>query len=360
MNGNLALVESVATKSKDQIRAERIALFEKVRDAEIQAQSILVHDDHSASVGLVFVQGMRDLHDLLEQFRDSEVRPLNTEVKQINDDYRPYTTLCKALGSRVDQLVKDLRRKQQLEREEAQRKEIERVRIAKAKAEAEAAELRRQAEEKAKREAEEEQERNRLAEIERQQAAAAQNGDEDTALVLAQRATEIKQLVGASPVAQTKEELQAELTGVQQRKAIARAKGEDDDVLVLEDLERQLTERIAGLSNEVSAVELEAKAQQAELVAATIAPTVVQQVQRTVTLPTGKKMTYTTVTVPVCLPGGLSLEGEYYRDDARLKALPDDLFVLDMARLKKRVKDGQKFEGVETTEEEVSRRGGKR
>ena len=295
--------------------SDRSVHFQAIAKAEERANALVVHDEQSESVALTFVVEIRTLSDKLEAMRDSEVRPLNTRVKEINDAYRPYKELCQALGDRVGGLVGAFRARQRLEREEAQRKAIEEANRKRAEEEARAAELRRLADEAREKE--------------------------------------------AQPVKEVREEMQDELSTLTQRRAIARAQGDEDALLAIEAKIEQIQGSLTQLNPEVASAELEAQAQQAELMAATVAPEVVQPVKQTVVLSGGRKFTFSTVTVPVCLPGGLPLEGDYYRDDVRLRALPDDLFILDLSRLKKRVKDGQKFEGVTTTEKEAGRRGGR-
>jgi len=286
---------------------EKFAEVERYKD---RAGALVVQDEHSVGLALTFAKDAMNLHDRYEEMRDAEVRPLNTEVKKINDNYRPYTSLLKALKDGVERKVTEYRMKKRRELEEQQRKAIEDARIAKAEAEAEAERLRKEAEEAAK-----------------------VNVQADT----------------------TDEE--AALEQIREQKAAAAVADDYDAVVVLEAKEAKLQAALeeAQKPNEVRVVELQEEAQKAELAAALVAPVVIEQQKKTVELPDGGKMGFKSEKLPM-LPGGLSLEADYYRDDKRLAMLPDNLFVLDVKRLKKWTKDGQTFPGVEVYEKEAMRR----
>ena len=282
-------------------------LLEEVKKYQ---QPIVVNSQETMDVALVMIKGMKDLHGKIEEHRTSTVSPHNKFVKKVNEAHEPSKTFLDRTWRAYDGLVSAYRAKVKRELEEAQRKAIEEANRVKAEEEAKAAELRRQAEEAKKQQ----------------------------------------------PVLEeTREALQGAIAEIQQQKAAAIAEDDQDTLVVLGRKEADLTARLTEISTDVQVVDLEAKAQEAELKAATVAPVVVQQQAKTVESFDGSRHGFQTIKSPI-LPGALPLDGDYYRDDVRLKELPDSLFVLDVSRLKKWTKDGMKIPGITVVETEASRR----
>ncbi len=282
----------------------------EVERQQHRAAQLVIHDEHSAGLGLLYIREMRDFYDRLEEFRTAEVAPLNARVKEINDDYRPYKDKLARECTAMDQRIGDYRAQEKRILQEAQRQAIEDAARVNAEADAKAAELRRQAEE-----------------------AKEQNVELET----------------------TARALQSDLSNLQTQKAIARATDEQDELLTLEAAETRLRDRLVSIAPDVHAVELEAKAQEAELAAVSVAPVVVPQQTKTVEVIGGKKMGFQTVKDPV-LPAGLTWEGKYYGDDPRVKDWPDAVFQVEMKRVRKLATNGVAIPGITVVERETTRR----
>jgi len=301
---------------------QEVALLEE------RAKTLAVTDDLSEAVALEFIAGAKRLYSEMEDRRDARVRPLNTEVKQINDAYRPYTSILDRLWRATDQARSLYVTKKQQAIEAANRKAI-----------ADAAELRRQEEAKAdaaRQEAERlrldaerlvEEENNRLLQVEMDRLAAEQNiKDEEEALARAKRE-------GDARAAREAQE------------AIDQANLEEEERLRKAELDR-----LAAIEEqnklEKKAIKLDAKADIAESHATMIAPTIqVDESAGSRTLLDGSQVG-TRKAVDWLFENGMPKDGDYYADDPRLLGIPARYFILDTAKLGKDVKNGVPVPGT--------------
>jgi len=95
---------TLVTESQDMIEREIDAYRQEVETLERQAASLLVTDDASEEAALLFIAECKRAYAKLEERRDSKVRPLNAEVKAINEGFRPYTTVLDRLWRTTDQI----------------------------------------------------------------------------------------------------------------------------------------------------------------------------------------------------------------------------------------------------------------
>ena len=305
---------------------QEVALLEE------RAKTLAVTDDLSEAVALEFIAGAKRLYSEMEDRRDARVRPLNTEVKQINDAYRPYTSILDRLWRATDQARSLYVTKKQQAIEAANRKAI-----------ADAAELRRQEEAKAdaaRQEAErlrldaerlEQEENDRLLKVEMDRLAAEKKiRDEEEALVRAKQR-------GDAEAVRAAQEMLAE-TRVREEARFEQA--EEDRLAVLAEQNKL----------EKAAIKLDAKADIAESKASMVAPTI--QVNDSVgsrTLLDGSKVG-TRKVVDWYFENGMPKDGDYYHDDPRVSSIPSRYFLLDTAKMAKDVKNGVPVLGVKRTE----------
>jgi len=327
MNGT-ATVESVEQKIEPYKR--------EVEALEQKASSLLVVDDASEEAALLFIAECKRAHAKLEEERDAKVRPLNAEVKAINDGFRPYTTILDRLWRATDQIRGIYVNKKQQAIEAANRKAIADAQEAKRKEEAKAEEA-RQAAERLRLEAErlEQAENDRLLQVEMERLAAEQKlKDEEEALVRAKRE-------GDARAAREAQE------------SIDRAKIEEEERLRKADEDR-IAAIQAQATLERAAIKQEAKADIAESKATMVTPTI--QVNDSVgsrVLLDGSKVGtrevddwYFANGLPIHTDPQKKKYAEYYADDTRLpNGIPDRYWVLDLAKLGKDVKNGVPIDG---------------
>ena len=82
MNGTATVEQDVLSKKIEQDLApykQEVAVLEE------QAKSLIVTDDLSEAVALEFINGAKRLYGEMDGLRDERVRPLNSDVKKIND-----------------------------------------------------------------------------------------------------------------------------------------------------------------------------------------------------------------------------------------------------------------------------------
>jgi hypothetical protein len=319
---------TLVTESQDMIEREIDAYRQEVETLERQAASLLVTDDASEEAALLFIAECKRAYAKLEERRDSKVRPLNAEVKAINEGFRPYTTVLDRLWRTTDQIRGRYVTQKQQAIEAANRRAI-----------ADAAELRRQEEAKAdaaRQEAERlrldaerlvEEENNRLLQVEMDRLAAEQNiKDEEEALARAKRE-------GDARAAREAQE------------AIDQANLEEEERLRKAELDR-----LAAIEEqnklEKKAIKLDAKADIAESHATMIAPTIqVDESAGSRTLMDGSQVG-TRKAVDWLFENGMPKDGDYYADDPRLLGIPARYFILDTAKLGKDVKNGVPVPGT--------------
>ena len=323
---------TLVTESQDMIEREIDAYRQEVETLERQAASLLVTDDASEEAALLFIAECKRAYAKLEERRDSKVRPLNAEVKAINEGFRPYTTVLDRLWRTTDQIRGRYVTQKQQAIEAANRRAIADAAEAKRREEARA-EAARQEAERLRLDAERlvEEENNRLLQVEMDRLAAEQNiKDEEEALARAKRE-------GDARAAREAQE------------AIDQANLEEE-----ERLRKAEDDRLAAINEqntlEKKAIKLDAKADIAESKASMVAPTI--QVNDSVgsrTLLDGSKVG-TRKVVDWYFENGMPKDGDYYHDDPRVSSIPSRYFLLDTAKLAKDVKNGVPVLGVKRTE----------
>jgi hypothetical protein len=125
----------------------------------------------------------------------------------------------------------------------------------------------------------------------------------------------------------------------QEQQRLANLEAEQDRLkkLAEADKARHEAEQRREAGDELGAAKLEGKAQRAELIAVSAAPEIVPQQPKTTTLFDGSKLTVREDRDWV-FANGLAKEEDYYRNDPRLKDLPDEFFKLDRAAISARVR----------------------
>lgn len=108
---------------------------------------------------------------------------------------------------------------------------------------------------------------------------------------------------------------------------------------------REAAEAARANGNEVAATKLESKAQRHELLAATVAPPVLQAEPKTMELFDGSKVTQRQ-DWDWQFGNGLPRGVEYSRQDSRLKDIPDAYFILDETKIGKVVRSGVDIAGI--------------
>lgn len=137
----------------------------------------------------------------------------------------------------------------------------------------------------------------------------------------------------------------ARVAAEQQRKALADAAAKKAEEEAKAQAAREEAELARASGDEKAAVKLEAKAEKAELAAATVVAPVVPQQAKTVDLGNGTKATFRPLK-DWALESGLPRDESYYRDDPRLKTVPDEFFILDAAKIGKVIRAGGKVPGI--------------
>lgn len=314
---------------------------QEVDALEQKAASLLVVDDASEEAALLFIAECKRAHAKLEEERDKKVRPLNAEVKAINDGFRPYTTVLDRLWRATDQIRSQYVTKKQQAIEAANRKAIaeaaEAKRIEEAKAEAARQEVQRLKDEAERLEREE---NDRLLQVEMDRLAAEQKiRDEHEALVRAKQDGD----------ARAAREAQETIDRAKLMEEERLRKAENDRLAAVAEQEKR----------DKAIIKQEAKADIAESKATMVTPTI--QVNDSVgsrTLVDGSKVGtrevddwYFSTGLPIHTDLQKKKYAFYYADDTRLpNGIPDRYWVLDLAKLGKDVKNGVPIEGcVKTT-----------
>jgi len=323
---------TLVTESQDMIEREIDAYRQEVETLERQAASLLVTDDASEEAALLFIAECKRAYAKLEERRDSKVRPLNAEVKAINEGFRPYTTVLDRLWRTTDQIRGRYVTQKQQAIEAANRRAIADAAEAKRREEARA-EAARQEAERLRLDAErlEQEENDRLLKVEMDRLAAEKKiRDEEEALVRAKQR-------GDAEAVRAAQEMLAE-TRVREEARFEQA--EEDRLAVLAEQNKL----------EKAAIKLDAKADIAESKASMVAPTI--QVNDSVgsrTLLDGSKVG-TRKVVDWYFENGMPKDGDYYHDDPRVSSIPSRYFLLDTAKMAKDVKNGVPVLGVKRTE----------
>lgn len=138
---------------------------------------------------------------------------------------------------------------------------------------------------------------------------------------------------------------QANEIAEQQRKAIADATAEKVKKEREAEEARHAAEAARANGNELAALKLETKAEKAELSASLVAPEVIAQPAKTVAFEDGSKVTMRTVK-DWTYQNGSQRGKEYYRNDSRFQAIPDECFVLDEAKVGKLIRAGATIPGI--------------
>lgn len=333
--------ESLAPEVEQDLEQDLEPFKQKVAVIEKKAKSLSVTDDLSEAVALEFINGAKCLYGDMEEKRDKRVRPLNTEVKKINDAYRPYTNVLDQLWRATDQIRSQYVTKKQQAIEAANRRAIADAEQKKREEEAKA-EAARQEAERLRLEAErlEKEENDRLLQAEMDRLATEERKKaEFQAIIDAQRAgDEAKAIVAHEALEATKTQ--------EERRAIQNEAARLAAVAEQKKLEQQ-------------AIKQDAKADIAESKATMVAPTI--QVNDSVgsrVLLDGSKVGtrevddwYFATGLAVHTDPQKKKYAEYYADDTRLpNGIPDRYWLLDLAKLGKDVKNGVPIEGcVKTT-----------
>jgi hypothetical protein len=305
---------------------------QEVETLERKAASLLVIDDVSEEAALLFIAECKRSHAKLEEERDKKVRPLNAEVKAINEGFRPYTTILDRLWRATDQIRSQYVTKKQQAIDAANRKAIADAAEARRVEEAKAQDARQEAE-RLRLEAErlEKEEHDRLLQVEMDRLAAEKKmKDEEEALARAKREGD----------ARAAREAQESIDRAKREEDERLRKAEDDRLAVIEEQNRL----------EKAAIKQESRADIAESKATMVSPAI--QVNDSVgsrTLLDGSKVG-TRKVVDWYFENGMPKDGDYYHDDHRVSGIPSRYFILDTAKLAKDVKNGVPVFGVGRTE----------
>lgn len=320
------------TATVDRLEQDIAPYKQEVEALERKAGALQIVDDASEEAAQIFIAECKRAHAKLEEERDKKVRPLNEDVKAINDGFRPYTTILDRLWRATDQVRSGYVTKKQQAIEAANRKAIADAQEAKRLEEAKA-EAARQESERLRLEAErlEQAELDRLYQVEMDRLAAEQKiKDEQEQLARAKRDGDAR----AAREAQD---------------AIDRAKIEEE-----ERVRKAENDRLAAIAEqhklEKQAIKQDAKADISESKATMIAPTIqVNDSMGSRVLSDGSKVG-TRKVVDWHFTNGMPKDKDYYQDDERLQSIPKRYWLLDTTKLGKDVKNGVPIDGTMRTE----------
>jgi hypothetical protein len=351
MNGTTMVeTDAVAPEVQERIAQDLEPYKEEVAKLEERAKALTVTDDLSEEVATLFINECKRSYTNMEAKRDEKVRPLNTEVKAINDAFRPYTTVLDRLWRATDQIKGAYVTKKQQAIDAANRKAIadaaEARRLEEAKAEAarqEADRLRKEAERIAK----EEVEREYQAEMAR--LAAEQKVKDDQQAVLDAKRK------GDEAAAEAAQKVVDDAKRFEETRA---RKAEEERLAAVAEQDRLAK----------AAIKQDAKVDIAESKATMVAPTIqTNDSVGTRTLTDGSKVGtrevdewYFTNGLPIHTDPQKKKYADYYADDPRLpNGIPDRYWLLDLAKLGKDVKNGVPIEGTMRTKRTATTAGRK-
>jgi hypothetical protein len=301
---------------------DEIEVFKRKKEA------LVITDDVTMSQVLTLIADCKASEDRNEAKREKEVAPHLAEQRRINGFYKPIIEFWKAARLELDTRVSDYRKRKQQEIEEANRRAI-----AAADAERKAREAKAEA-------ARQEAERLRL-EVERiEQERIQREFDEEMARLEAEnkRKAEEKALRDAQE-AGDKAKVEAARLELERQKA--------EETARLRQVEEDRTaSALEALQFIKAALKQESKADIEDSRAMMAAPVLQASAPKTAVLDDGTKATGKKVW-EWSFKNGLPIKGEdYYRDDPRMKDIPDRFFVLDLTKLGKVVRDGEPIPGT--------------
>lgn len=96
----------------------------EVARLEAKSKTLTITDDASEEAALFFISECKSAHSHLEEERKRRVKPLNDQVKEINEGFKPFTEILDRLWRAADRLRSDYLRKKQEAIEAANRKAI--------------------------------------------------------------------------------------------------------------------------------------------------------------------------------------------------------------------------------------------
>lgn len=321
-----------------------------------ESKAIQIVDEAGEGAALIFITGVKQIEKDLENYRDGLVRPHNGYVKTVNKSVKEIAGLADALVSAMD-----ARRSEFLLEKERRIAAANRL----AAAEAERIRLEKEAKEKALREEAErlqkEAERLERERIEREIKAEMEKAEAERKRKEAEAAIEAARLKAIADKAAAEqavfegnrkeaEKLKRQAEESQRAEELARTlanqvQADGEAWLRLEEAKKQAS--VAEQARlEKAAIKAEAKADIVAEQAATVAPTIqFNDSMGTRVLDNGAKVG-TRLHVDWMFARGLSKDESYYRDDPRVKDLPDSLFKLDQSLIGRQVRAGASIPGV--------------
>mgnify|MGYP001557853537 FL=1 len=301
---------------------------QEVEALERQATALVVHDSVSEEAALVFIAGCKTTENKLENLRKSKVDEPTKFVRETNAAFKPFMDILARLRVATDQQRNLYITKRKAEIDAANRKAIAEAEAARREQERKAEEARQEVErlrkeaekleeERIAREVQEEMDRLELEARKRRDAQAArealQSGD-----------LEVVRMVAAAVEATQQKEAQQLRESEEQRKAAA------DEMARLEK----------------ATVKQEMKAETADSKAMLTTPELISGDTKGVRqLESGAKVG-TRKTTSWAFTNGMSIEGDYYTDDARTSGIPARYWKLDLSKLGKDVKNGVPVDGT--------------
>ena len=312
-----------------QMKETELQAYKQEVDAlERQATALVVHDEASEEAALVFIAGCKTTENKLEEARKEKVQKPNEYVKTVNAAFKPFSEILERLRKATDQQRNLYLRKRQEAIDAANRKAIADAEAAKRAEERKAEEARQEADRLRKESEKLEEERIAREVQEKMDRLEIENRKkrEMQAIIDAQRAgDEAKALVAHASLAAAKAEEEARaLRSEQARQA--------------EETEKSRLEK--------AAVKQDMKAETADSKAMLTTPELVSGDTKGVRqLESGAKVG-TRKTVSWAFTNGMSIEGDYYQDDARVQEIPARYFKLDLSKLGKDVKNGNPIPGT--------------
>ena len=293
-----------------------------------QAEKIQISDDISEVAALTFISTCKAGYSKMEAERDSLVRPHNDYVREINSSYGAYTKLYDELARAVGQL-----RSQYLVLKQQKLDEINRKAIAEAEA------LKREQERKAE-EARQEAERLRkeAEKLEEERIAREVQEEMDRLEIEARKQREARAAADALRAGDIEAAKKAEADLEATRQEEARQARESEEKRKAEADEKARLEK--------AAVKQDMKAETADSKAMLTTPELVSGETKGVRqLESGAKVG-TRKAVSWAFTNGMSIEGDYYGDDVRIKDIPLRYLKLDLSKLGKDVKNGNPIPGT--------------
>lgn len=311
------------------IAGTEIKAYKQEVDAlERQATALVVHDEASEEAALVFIAGCKTTENKLEEARKEKVQKPNEYVNTVNAAFKPFSEILERLRKATDQQRNLYLRKRQEAIDAANRKAIADAEALKREQERKAEEARQEAE-RLRREAEKLEEERIAREVQEEM---------DRLEIEARKQREARAAADALRAGDIEAAKKAEADLEATRQEEARQAFESDQKRKVEADEKARLEK--------AAVKQDMKAETADSKAMLTTPELVSGDTKGVRQLEGGAKVGTRKTTSWAFTNGMSIEGDYYMDDARVQEIPARYFKLDLSKLGKDVKNGNPIPGT--------------